>query len=122
MPFPWGGEIYGNNAKFFSSFDLFEKMFGKLGNTTPVGFYNGQTYDLGDGSYDTIDFTNPYGLYDMVDNVWQWMGNAYPDQHYRCTCGVNFYSFEVDLRVWKNNSADPQHYSPALGFRRVQDQ
>ena len=121
LPFPWGEEIHGNNANFYSSFDLFEKMFGKLGNTTPVGFYNGQTYDLGEGSYETIDSASPYGLYDMAGNVWQWMGDDYPDQHYRYMRGGSFYSYEVDLRVWKNNSAGPQHYSPDLGFRCVQD-
>jgi len=121
LPFPWGEEIHGNNANFYSSFDLFEKMFGKLGNTTPVGFYNGQTYDLGEGSYETIDSASPYGLYDMAGNVWQWMGDDYPDQHYRYMRGGSFYSYEVDLRVWKNNSAGPQHYGPDLGFRCVQD-
>jgi len=120
LPFPWGEEIHGNNANYYSSFDLFEKMFGKLGNTTPVGFYNGQTYDLGQGSYVTLDSRSPYGLYDMAGNVWQWMGDDYPDQHYRHMRGGSFYTYEVDLRVWKNNSAGPQHYSPALGFRCVQ--
>ena len=122
LPFPWGEEIHGNNANYYSSFDLFERMFGKLGNTTPVGFYNGQTYDLGEGSYATEDSTSPYGLYDMAGNVWQWMGDDYHDQHYRYMRGGSFYSYEVDLRVWKNNSAGPQYYSPALGFRCVQDQ
>jgi formylglycine-generating enzyme required for sulfatase activity len=122
LPFPWGEEIHGNNANYYSSFDLFERMFGKLGNTTPVGFYNGKTYHLGEGSYETLDSPSPYGLYDMGGNVWQWMGDDYPDQHYRYMRGGSFYSYEVDLRVWKNNSAGPQHYSPALGFRCVQKQ
>jgi len=113
LPFPWGTEIHGNNANFYSSFDLFEKMFGKLGNTTPVGFYNGKTYE----GYETLDSPSPYGLYDMAGNVWQWMGDDYPDQHYRYMRGGSFYTYEVDLRVWKNNSAGPQHYSPDLGFR-----
>ncbi len=121
LPFPWGTEIHGNNANFYSSFDLFEKMFGKLGNTTPVGFYNGQIYDLGEGSYETHDSVSPYGLYDMAGNVWQWMGDDYHDQHYRHMRGGSFYSYEVDLRVWKSNSAGPQHYSPALGFRCARD-
>ncbi len=117
LPFPWGTEIHGNNANFYSSFDLFEKMFGKLGNTTPVGFYNGKTYQIGGNSYQTLDSASPYGLYDMAGNVWQWMGDDYPDQHYRYMRGGSFYSYEVDLRVWKNNSAGPQYYSPSVGFR-----
>ncbi len=122
LPFPWGEEIHGNNANYYSSFDLFERMFGKLGNTTPTGFYNGQTYEIGEGSYETLDSPSPYGLYDMGGNVWQWMGDDYPDQHYRYMRGGSFYTYEVDLRVWKNNSAGPQYYSPALGFRCIQNQ
>ena len=113
LPYPWGTHIEGNNANYYSSFDLFEKMFGKLGNTTPVGLYNGQTY----AGYATLDSASPYGAYDMVGNVWHWMGDDYPDQHYRTMRGGSFYSYEVDLRVWKNNSAGPQHYGPAIGFR-----
>ncbi len=113
LPFPWGMEIEGNQANYYSSFDLFEKFFGKLGNTTPVGLYNGQTYD----GYETLDAASPYGLYDMAGNVWQWTGDDYPDQHYRYLRGGSFYSYEVDLRVWKNNSASPTYYSPAVGFR-----
>jgi formylglycine-generating enzyme len=113
LPFPWGTEIDRNNANFYSSFDLFVKLFGKLGNTTPVGFYNGQTYN----GYETLDSASPYGLYDMAGNVWQWTGDVYPKQHYRHMRGGSFYSYEVDLRVWKYNSAGPQYYSPAVGFR-----
>jgi formylglycine-generating enzyme len=117
LPFPWGTEIQGNNANFYSSFDLFEKMFGKLGNTTPVGLYNGRNYD----SYETVDSASPHGLYDMAGNVWQWTGDDYPNQHYRHMRGGSFYSYEVDLRVWKYNSAGPQYYSPAVGFRCARD-
>lgn len=113
LPFPWGTHIERNNANYYSSFDLFEKMFGKLGNTTPVGFFNGNVYD----GYETLDSASPYGLYDMAGNVWQWTGGDYSDQHYRMMRGGSFYSYEVDLRVWKNNSAGPQYYSPQVGFR-----
>ena len=116
-PFPWGDEIEGNYANYYSSFDLFEKISGKLGNTTPVGFYNGQTYD----GYQTYDQASPYGLYDMAGNVWQWTGDDYPKQHYRYLRGGSFYSYEVDLRVWKQNSAGPTYYAPDVGFRCLRD-
>lgn len=115
--FPWGNEIERNNANFYSSFDLFVKMYGKLGNTTPVGFYNGRTYD----GYQTLDSASPYGLYDMAGNVAQWLADDHPYQHYRHMRGGSFYSYEVDLRVWKFNSAGPQYYSPAVGFRCARD-
>ncbi|MCP4139239.1 MAG: formylglycine-generating enzyme family protein [Chloroflexi bacterium] len=112
-PFAWGSDIHGNYANYYSSADLFEKMYGKLGNTTPVGFYNGQTYQ----GYETHNSVSPYGLYDMGGNVWQWTGDDYHDQHYRNMRGGSFYTYEVDLRVWKYNSAGPTHYAPEIGFR-----
>lgn len=118
LPFPWGTRIERNNANYYSSFDLFEKMFGKLGNTTPVGFFNGKSYE----GFATLDSASPYGLYDMAGNVWQWTGDDYARQHYRPMRGGSFYSYEVDLRVWKSNSAGPQYYSPAVGFRCARDQ
>jgi formylglycine-generating enzyme required for sulfatase activity len=117
LPFPWGTEIHRNNANYYSSFDLFEEIFGKLGSTTPVGFYNGNTYD----GYETLDSVSQYGLYDMAGNVWQWVGDDLPDQHYRYMRGGSYYSYEVDMRVWKNNSASPVYYSPAVGFRCARD-
>ena len=44
-PFPWGFEIARNNANFYASRDPFEDM-GSFGSrTSPVGFYNGRSYD-----------------------------------------------------------------------------
>lgn len=117
LPFPWGTEIEGNHANYYSSFDLFEKIFGKLGNTTPVGLYNGKIYD----GFQTRDHASPHGLYDMAGNVWQWTGNVYEKQHYRYMRGGSFYSYEVDLRVWKRNSAGPTYYAPDVGFRCARD-
>jgi len=116
-PFPWGDDILPNNANYYSSFDLFEKIFGKLGNTTPVGFYNGKTYE----GYETLESASPYGLYDMVGNVWQWVGDDFPDMHYRYLRGGSYYSYEVDLRVWKINSSGPETYAPDIGFRCARD-
>ena len=117
LAFPWGYGIERNQANFYSSFDLFEKIYGKLGNTTPVGLYNGGTYD----SYETEDQASPSGLYDMAGNVWQWTGDDYHKQHYRYMRGGSFYSYEVDLRVWKRDSAGPTYLAPDVGFRCAQD-
>ena len=115
--FPWGSEIELNHANYYASSDLFEEIYGKLGSTTPVGFFNGNTYD----GYETLDQASPYGLYDMAGNVWQWTGDDYPKQHYRHLRGGSFYSYEVDLRVWKFDSAHPVYLSPDVGFRCAQD-
>ena len=61
------------NANFYSSRDPFEDMSSFGSRTTPVGFYNGQTYD----GYTTLDSASPYGLYDMAGNVWQWTGDVH---------------------------------------------
>ncbi|MEE8357614.1 MAG: SUMF1/EgtB/PvdO family nonheme iron enzyme [Anaerolineales bacterium] len=117
LAFPWGMEIESSHANYYSSHDLFEKILGKLGNTTPVGLYNGSSYD----GYETLDQASPYGLYDMAGNVWQWTGDDYPKQHYRYLRGGSFYSYEVDLRIWKQNSAGPTFFAPDVGFRCAQD-
>jgi formylglycine-generating enzyme len=118
-PFPWGDHIDRTNANFYSSHDLFEKIFGGAGGmTTPVGFYNGRTYN----GYETLDSASPYGLYDMAGNVWQWTGDVYEYQHYRYLRGGSFQNYAYNLRVWTNNSAGPTYYSPAVGFRCLSDQ
>jgi formylglycine-generating enzyme required for sulfatase activity len=117
FPFPWGTEIESNHANYYSSHDLFEKLQGKLGNTTPAGMFNGSNYQ----GFETQDQASPYGLYDMAGNVWQWTGDDYPKQHYRYLRGGSFYSYEVDLRVWKRNSAGPTFFAPDVGFRCARD-
>jgi formylglycine-generating enzyme required for sulfatase activity len=114
-PYPWGWEIENNNANFYSSHDIFEKTFGKLGDTTPVGFYNGRTY----AGFETLDSFSPYGLYDMAGNVWQWTANVYEDQHYRYMRGGSKMDYAYYLRVWMRNSAAPYYYGPSVGFRCV---
>ncbi len=116
--YPWGNEIDGHHANYYTSHDPFEAFYGnRMGTTTPVGFYNGRTYN----GFHTVNAVSPYGLYDMAGNVWQWMGDDYPDQHYRHMRGGSFMSYEIDLRVWKFNSAGPEYYSPAVGFRCARD-
>ena len=116
-PFPWGDEIKPENANYYSSHDLFEKIVGGLGDTTPVGFYNGKTYD----GYKTIDSPSPYGLYDMAGNVWEWTGDVYEDAHYRYMRGGSKADFAYNLRTWTRNNATPVHHSPNVGFRCVRD-
>lgn len=116
-PYPWGDEIARNNANYYSSHDLLEKITGDLGMTSPVGFYNGDTYD----DYETLDSPSPYGLYDMAGNVWQWTGDVYENQHYRYMRGGSQANYEYNLRVWTRNNAAPGYYSPSVGFRCVRD-
>ncbi len=110
-------EIARNQANFYASRDPFEDM-GSFGSrTSPVGFYNGRSYD----GYVTLDSASPYGLYDMAGNVWQWTGDVYEGQHYRYLRGGSKDTYEMDLRLWVRNNATPTYYSPGVGFRCARD-
>ena len=112
-PFPWGETIKRNNANLINSRDPFEEMKSLGSRTTPVGFYNGNTYD----GYQTIDSPSPYGIYDMAGNVWEWTSNVYDEQHYRYLRGGSKDVYENYLRIWIRNSAMPSFTSPGFGFR-----
>jgi len=112
-PFPWGDHIQRNNANYYASRDPFEDMRSFGSRTSPVGFYNGQTY----GDYVTLDSASPYGLYDMAGNVWQWTGDVYEGMHYRFLRGGSKDTYEMDLRLWVRNNATPTYFSPGVGFR-----
>ena len=116
-PFPWGNEITRNNANYYASRDPFEDMSTFGSRTSPVGFYNGNTYD----GYITLNSASPYGLYDMAGNVWQWTGDVYPGMHYRFLRGGSKDTYDMDLRIWVRNDATPTYYSPGVGFRCVRN-
>lgn len=115
--FPWGDVIERQNANYYSSHDLFEKIVGGLGDTTPVGFYNGRTY----AGFPTLDSPSPYGLYDMAGNVWQWTSDIYEGAHYRYLRGGSKADYEYNLRLWTRNNAGPDYVSANVGFRCVRD-
>ncbi|MEW6030797.1 MAG: SUMF1/EgtB/PvdO family nonheme iron enzyme [Chloroflexota bacterium] len=114
-PFPWGDEIVRENANFYSSRDPFEDMSSFGSRTSPVGFYNGKTYD----GYVTLDSQSPYGLYDMAGNVWQWVGDVMEGFSDRFMKGGSKDTYDMDLRIWVRNSAPPMYFSPGVGFRCV---
>jgi len=115
--YPWGNEIALNQANFYSSHDLIQKLFGDEARTTPVGYYNGKNYD----GYHTKDGQSPFGLYDMAGNVWQWTADDFPDTHLRYMRGGSQANYEYNLRVWARNSAGPDYYGINIGFRCVRD-
>lgn len=116
-PFPWGNQLERNQANYYSSRDIFEKVFGKQGDTTPVGFYNGKTYS----GYITLAAASPYGLYDMAGNVWQWVSTITPGTHYRFLRGGSKADYGYNLRIWSRNSARPDYAAISIGFRCARD-
>ena len=41
-PYPWGGDVSREDANYYCSHDLYERIAGGQGDTTPVGFCNGK--------------------------------------------------------------------------------
>ncbi len=113
--YPWGDEITVHHANFYHSRDPFEDMWSYGSRTTPVGFYNGKSYD----GFQTVNAASPYGLYDMAGNVWQWVGDVQIQEGFsdRLMHGGSKDTYDADLRVWVRNSAPPMYYGPGVGFR-----
>jgi formylglycine-generating enzyme required for sulfatase activity len=152
--FPWGDELDVSRANWPESQNPFRT--GPLPWTTPVGFFDGSLRRKADfgwpgpqGTFQTGDNTNGYGLHDMAGNVWQFVndwyergyyayspadnppgpaqGSVMPDgKTYRGMRGGNWYNGEHGhSRVSNRNPSyfrgpqDPDHPYYHLGFRVV---
>ena len=127
--YPWGDGLDDHRANFFQSEDPFEAGIGTILQTTPVGFFDGSNRD----GYQTRSGASPFGVQDMVGNVWEWTNDWYHSAYFtdspdRNPLGpemgnvksVRGGSYAVDashVRPTYRARDDPKLRGPEVGFR-----
>ncbi len=88
--FPWGNNIDSSYANYYKSGDPYESDLSYWGSLTPVGYYNGDSYQSnhGSGIFTTNSNASPYGAYDMAGSVFEWVSDWW-DPHYYSRSPVN---------------------------------
>jgi formylglycine-generating enzyme required for sulfatase activity len=111
--FPWGDIKSGDRANYRDSGDPWDNA------TTPVGFYNGQSYE----GFQTTDSPSPYGCYDMCGNVYDWTDSFYggtpPYTSYRVLHGGSWSTdgTNISFHSWYRNGESPTITYNWGGFR-----
>ncbi len=106
---PWGNEeLNGSRINYLFSGDPWDN------GTTPVGFFNGQNYE----GFQTIDSPSPYGLYDVVGNVWEWTNERISEGSPLIVLrGGGLTNVNSQLNTWENDFRSPEFHYYHIGFR-----
>jgi len=119
--FPWGNEIENSLSNYTGNSDI----------TRHVGYYNGTTY----GNVKTNSNASPYGVFDMIGNVWEWCADWYGENYYLNSPPDNPRGPKTGtFRILRGGDSDGIHYTygrfsegnptwrhPNIGFRCVRD-
>jgi formylglycine-generating enzyme required for sulfatase activity len=130
--YPWEGGFKREYVNFIESDEPFRRL-------TPVGYFNGSTYDhWAPGMYfNSGDNASPYGIYDVLGNVWEWVYDWYmydyystspttsppsPETgNYRVQRGGSWNSVPGVLRITNRERAIPDSAYFDSGFRVVRE-
>lgn len=86
---PWGSSLTGRVANYYRSFDPFEDVNepfdGAGGPTTPVNFFNGSSSN----GFQTGSSASPFGILDMVGNIWEWCWDRYAPDYYSVSSTID---------------------------------
>jgi formylglycine-generating enzyme required for sulfatase activity len=86
---PWGSELSGRVANYYRSFDPFEDVNepfdGAGGPTTPAGFFDGSS----SAGFQTGSSASPFGILDMVGNIWEWCWDRYDPDYYSVSDAID---------------------------------
>ncbi len=105
--FYWGDTLNGDRANYD----------GRRPHTTSTGSYLGKTTEV--GSYEKVA-PHPWGLCDMVGNVYEWCDNLYDKvQSYRIIRGGSYISNFAFCRSSYRSKTDQMYHIDLLGFRLI---